>query len=223
MNRGFKGNDARQDLKSKAIWMANDHIQTGDMSILSSSKDYPLSDDSIDFDISDSNLPSFEQGWQRRLGRNKTASMYSETYIGIFGVHICQLNPPKMTMAQQNRRTDQQTYPCEIFDVGINFGRLLELLPDGPQVEEVCNVLLVKYPNFNFLLMFDQSSSYGKMREVSLNVHTMSLRFGGKEQILRGTIIEEIGPHPSILELGNEQKMVFDNDNSRPFYLNNNH
>ena len=39
MKRGIKGNDVRKDLKLKAIQMANDHIQTADISIVFSTKD----------------------------------------------------------------------------------------------------------------------------------------------------------------------------------------
>ena len=51
MKKGFKGYNARQEIKSKAIQMANDHLQTGDLYILSSAKDNPLLNDSVNFDM----------------------------------------------------------------------------------------------------------------------------------------------------------------------------
>ena len=40
---------------------------------------------------------------------------------------------------------------------------------------------------------------------------------------MRNTKIEETGPYQSILKVGDEQRMVFDNNDDGPFYLNNNH
>ena len=82
MKNDFKGYNARQDLKSKVIQMANDQIQTGDLSILSSAKDKLLLNDSVNSYICESNLPDFEQGWGRRVSRNEAASIHGETYIG---------------------------------------------------------------------------------------------------------------------------------------------
>ena len=56
-----------------------------------------------------------------------------------------------------------------------------------------------------------------------MNVHNMSVRWGGQQEKLRNTKIEETGPYQSILDVGDEQKMVFDEDDDGPFYLNNNH
>ena len=117
MKKGFKGDNTRQDLKSKAIRMANDHIQTGDLSILSSTKDNPLLNDSVDYDMSNSNLPNFEQGWGRRVSRNESASMYGETYIGPYQEILKKLfgegskNSSKKMNAAMMREALKQQFP----------------------------------------------------------------------------------------------------------------
>ena len=77
------------------------------------------------------------------------------------------------------------------------------------QVEDVFDVLAIKYPAYDFLFMLDQSSGHGRMREGSLNVNLMSLKFGGKQDNLRDTTIKEIGPYHHILEIGDTQSMCF--------------
>lgn len=50
------------------------------------------------------------------------------------------------------------------------------------QVEDLNGVLTIKYPHYNFLLLLDQTSGHGRMREGSLNVNMMSLKFGGNKE-----------------------------------------
>ena len=82
-NRRFHGNQSRQDSRSKAIRMANHHIQSGDLSVLSSTKDNPILDDSRSFNLDDETVSLFNEGWGRRANsKNNSSSMYGETYIG---------------------------------------------------------------------------------------------------------------------------------------------
>ena len=60
------------------------------------------------------------------------------------------------------------------------------------QVENVFDVLSIKYPEYDFLFMLDQSSGHGRMREGLLNINSMSVKFGGKQEKLRDTTIKEI-------------------------------
>ena len=76
------------------------------------------------------------------------------------------------------------------------------------QVEDIYDVLLVKFPDYDFLLLLDQSSGHGKMREGSLNVNSMGEIWGGRQQILRKIIIKEVGPYQKLLHVGDEQSMV---------------
>ena len=78
------------------------------------------------------------------------------------------------------------------------------------QVEDIFNILAVKFPQFEFLLLLDQSSSHGKMRKGELSFNNMSAKYGGKQEIMRNTTIKETGPYHGILNVGDEQRMVFD-------------
>ena len=91
------------------------------------------------------------------------------------------------------------------------------------QVEDIYNILSVKYPHFNFLLLLDQSSGHGKMRKGTLNVNNMRLKNGGKQEKMRNTKIKEIGPYPAIFKNGDDQRMVFCEDDEGPFNLSFNH
>ena len=91
------------------------------------------------------------------------------------------------------------------------------------QVEDIYDVLSIKFPQYNFLLLLDQSSGHGRMGEGGLNINTMSVRWGGKQDKMRSTKIKEVGPYHRILEVGDEQSMVFIGVDDGPFYLLNNH
>ena len=64
-NRRFLGNQSRQDSRSKAIRMVNHHIQNGDLSVLLSTKDNPILDDSYSFNLDDEIVSLFSEGWGR--------------------------------------------------------------------------------------------------------------------------------------------------------------
>jgi len=81
-NGRFHGQQNRQDSRSKAIRMANHHIQNGDLSVLSSTKDNPILDHSSSFNLDDETLSKFNEGWGRRANsKNESSSIYGQTYI----------------------------------------------------------------------------------------------------------------------------------------------
>ena len=51
------------------------------------------------------------------------------------------------------------------------------------KIDNEYNDLVMKYPNFNLLLMLDSSSGHGTIMEGSLNVYAMRLRFGEKQEV----------------------------------------
>ena len=65
------------------------------------------------------------------------------------------------------------------------------------------------FPQFDFLMLVYQLSGHGKMRKGTLNVNNMSVKYGGKQEIMRNTTIKEIDPYHGILNVGDEQRMVF--------------
>ena len=62
------------------------------------------------------------------------------------------------------------------FDVGVNLEGFWNYDKMALQVEDVYNVLSVKYPEYDFQFILDQSSGHGKTREGSLNVNLMSMK-----------------------------------------------
>ena len=105
------------------------------------------------------------------------------------------------------------------FDVGINEEGYWNYNQIALQVEDVFDVLAIKYPQYDIVLLMDQSSGHGKMRDGALNANVMSVRYGGKQGKLRKTKIREIGTYRRILDIGDEQLMVFGDDDDGPFYL----
>ena len=79
----FKDTNISEDVRSNAIRFANDHIQNGVLSVLSSAKDNPILDDSVGYNIDSNVVSSFNKGWGIQVNRigTSTSSMYGETYI----------------------------------------------------------------------------------------------------------------------------------------------
>ncbi len=105
------------------------------------------------------------------------------------------------------------------FDVGVNLEGFWNYDQMAIQVEDVYDVLCVKYPQFDFLFILDQSSGHGEMRESSLNVNLMSMKFRGKQEKMKDTTIKESGHYQCVLEVGDTQSMCFKESNDGPFYL----
>ena len=60
-NRRSHDQQNRQDSRSKAIRMANHYILSGDLSVLSSTKDNPILDDSSNFSLDGETLSKFNE------------------------------------------------------------------------------------------------------------------------------------------------------------------
>ena len=87
------------------------------------------------------------------------------------------------------------------------------------QIEDAFDVVSVKYPDFNFVILMDQSSCHGKKIEGGLNAMEMSVRFGGSQPKMRNTIINELGNYQSQLQVGDIQSLTFNYSDDEPFYL----
>ena len=91
------------------------------------------------------------------------------------------------------------------------------------QVEDVFDILSIKFPGYYFCFLLDQSSGHGRQREGSLNANLMNKNFGGKQGKLRDTIIKDLGPYHHILLLGDTQSMIFNEVDPGPFYMHEAH
>ena len=58
------------------------------------------------------------------------------------------------------------------------------------------------------------------MRDGALNANMMGMRFGGKQARLQKTILKDVGTYNEILQIGDEQSMIFKDHDNGPFYLN---
>ena len=82
-----------------------------------------------------------------------------------------------------------------------------------------------KYPQFQFLFVFDWISGHAKYPEGAPNVHTMGVNFGGKQPIFRPAqkMEDYLYPHDfpdnlPKLKAGMFQYMVFQENDAPPFY-----
>jgi hypothetical protein len=91
------------------------------------------------------------------------------------------------------------------------------------QFEDVVDCLMVLFPQYDYLFMFDHSCGHDKQREDGLNVQRMSKLYGGKQPKMRDTVITHekgfLGPFTKTLRVGDTQSLVFKAADSGPFWL----
>ena len=93
------------------------------------------------------------------------------------------------------------------------------------QFEDCVDVLKVMYPQFDFVFLLDHSNGHDHLRPNGLNLNKISVRYGGKQPIMRDAVIDDptlFGPfHDATykLQLGSTQKMQFDEFDEGPCYL----
>jgi hypothetical protein len=91
------------------------------------------------------------------------------------------------------------------------------------QFEDVVDCLLVLYPEFEFVFLFDHSQGHARKRNGALNALHMSKNFGGSQPLMRDTTILSdngfLGPHSPQLKIGDTQSLIFKPEDSGPWYL----
>jgi hypothetical protein len=100
------------------------------------------------------------------------------------------------------------------------------------QLEDVIDCLVVVFPQFDIIFLFDQSAGHTKRREDGLSVTNMNAGFGGKRPTMHDTTLHEVGPHGArlcelnlpLLSIGDSQCLVFPSqeaaeDTTGPYWL----
>lgn len=118
--------------------------------------------------------------------------------------------------------TNNQTL-IRYFELGMNHDGYWNYNHMALQNEDSFHVLSIKYPNYDFFFIMDNSSGHGKMAENALNVYNMSVQWGGKQSKMHHTIVHDVGGYyyndPMKLQVGDIQPMIFLRDHSGPFFL----
>jgi hypothetical protein len=89
--------------------------------------------------------------------------------------------------------------------------------------EDVVDCLLVFYPEFEFIFLFDHSQGHARKRNGALNALHMSKQFGGLQPVRKNTTILSdigfLGKHSPQLRIGDTQSMIFKPEDIGPWYL----
>ncbi|KAG7357902.1 hypothetical protein IV203_014515 [Nitzschia inconspicua] len=84
------------------------------------------------------------------------------------------------------------------------------------QFEDVVDCLKVLYPSHEFVFLFDHSQGHNRKRKGALDVNNMNVSFGGKQERLRDTIIQNfegyLGRYSPLLSVGDTQRMNWSNE-----------
>ena len=91
------------------------------------------------------------------------------------------------------------------------------------QFEDVVDCLLVLYPEFEFIFLFDHSQGHAWKPNETLNALHMSKNFGGAQPLMQDTtILSEtgfLGQFSPRLKVGDTQSLIFKAEDNGPWYL----
>jgi hypothetical protein len=75
------------------------------------------------------------------------------------------------------------------------------------QLEDAVDAISTIFSQFDCVFLFDQLPGPTKMRSDSLHMRNMNVSHGRSAEMMHATIIHEVGPHPRILHVGDNQEM----------------
>jgi len=91
------------------------------------------------------------------------------------------------------------------------------------QFEDVVDCLMVLYPEFEFVFLFDHSQGHARKRNGALNAQHMSKYYGGVQPVMRETKILSdngfLGPFSPSLRVGDVQSLIFNPEDQGAWYL----
>jgi hypothetical protein len=107
------------------------------------------------------------------------------------------------------------------FDVGVEREGYWDYNHMALQTEDLMDCLLVLLPNHDFVFIFDQSSGHCKRAADGLQATSMNSGWGGKQLVMRFTVIKEdcLGDFPTKLKVGDTQTLVFGDEDDGPFNM----
>ena len=82
------------------------------------------------------------------------------------------------------------------------------------QIEDTFNVLSIKVPEYNFVMLMDKLLGNGQKMEGGLNAEEMSVR-----SKLRNTTINKLGTYPAQLQVDDIHLLNLNYGDVGPFYL----
>ena len=103
------------------------------------------------------------------------------------------------------------------FKAGVNNEGYWDCSHAKLQIEDSVDVLTILYPTMDFLFLYDQSSGHTKMRPDSLSATNTNVGVGGVHATMRNSVIQDLGPFPATLEIGEVQQMMFQENDIGPF------
>jgi hypothetical protein len=90
-------------------------------------------------------------------------------------------------------------------------------------MEDCIDVVNLLYQQYDVLFLFDHSCGHDRQHKDGLNVENMSKSYGGKQSILRTSLIKQergyLGRFPRTLNPGDMRQMVFVPGDEGPFWM----
>ena len=87
------------------------------------------------------------------------------------------------------------------------------------QLDDVVDFLVIIFPTFDYMFLFDQRSGHTKLREDGLVTRHMNVSYGSVASYMHDTTIKEPGPYPTNFSIDSVQQMSFTDDDAGLFWL----
>ena len=92
------------------------------------------------------------------------------------------------------------------------------------QMEDCRDILVHMFPDYDFIFLFDHSNGHDRLQPNGLSINRISIRFGGKQPVMRSSHITKdlLGPYHNDsfkLQPGMEQEMFFSSNDTGPCYM----
>lgn len=89
------------------------------------------------------------------------------------------------------------------------------------QLEDIMDFLVVIFPLFDFLFVYDQSSGHTKLQENGFVASNVNVSYGDIAARVYDTIIKEFRPYDCVLEIGLTQSMIVKEQDPELFWIDN--
>jgi hypothetical protein len=131
------------------------------------------------------------------------------------------INDSELIRGSSNKADFPETYdPClAFFRSGVQHEGSWNSSHAKLQLEDAVDAISTIFPQFDCVFLFDQSSGHTKMQSDGLHMRNMNVSHGGSAEIMHATIIHEVGPHPRILHVGDNQEKHFVKGDNGPFWM----
>ena len=142
----------------------------------------------LGYDLTDTQLVEDEAEEMRADGKLPDVIIVRKLYGGVASGDV---NAAKSVRETEEKQPLTNSPFIREFEYGANNKGYWSYKHMVLQIGDCIDVMHALYPDYNVLFLFDHSCGHDRQREDGLNVENMSKNYGGKQSLLRPTLIRE--------------------------------